>query len=687
MSFVFPGFLVALGVLGIPVLIHLLKFRRFKKIDFSDTFFLREITQENQSRNRIRKLLVLSARLLALACLVLAFAMPFFGNQDADGLSGATRSVCIFIDNSPSMEARGSIGTLLDEAKEKAREIATAYRPGDRFQLLTQDFKGEHQRWLSRDEFLNALGEISHSGNAHGASEIFARQSDLVKAAGPGKADHIWISDFQKNAWNLNLLQTDSLANLILMPLKPGPGGNVSIDSVWFNQPVLLQNEKATLFVNLKNHGQEDVSQIPVKLILNGSVKSIASADIAAGASREMQFSFVNGQSRFVKGQILVEEQPVVFDNAFFFSFPCGGKMPVLLLEGQGPNSYLRSLFDSDSTLELTVMNGNSISYNTIDRHALIILDGWTDSGSGLIESLKKSLSKGNSLFLIPNKNEQKDKAASGLYTALGLPVHASLSDSLSESVDGIKTRHPFFKNVFETEKMKGQNLLLPSVRRYYPWLGGSPPREDILMSLKNGNAFFSVFNSGNGKIYHLSSPLDDSFGGLQRHALMVPVFFNAALQTGKPFALFHRSGNLKAIDIPAADESADAAIRVVHAENGKGFIPRVRQNGKDRSMFMHEQANIPGHYLLLQAGADTLDVLSVNAPAAESELIYYSSGEMEKATAGIKGGIRILESAKPGSAQIKAMVSGEKAWRIFLIASIAFFILEALLLRFLKSA
>src|SRR3954466_8318477 len=77
MHFIYPGFLFALFTLSIPVIVHLFNFRRFKKIYFTNVRFLREIKQDTQSKSRLRHLLILISRILAVTFLVLAFAQPY----------------------------------------------------------------------------------------------------------------------------------------------------------------------------------------------------------------------------------------------------------------------------------------------------------------------------------------------------------------------------------------------------------------------------------------------------------------------------------------------------------------------------------------------------------------------------------------------------------------------------------
>src|SRR5690606_26755966 len=67
MSFLYPNFLWALLALAIPIIIHLFYFRRFKRVYFTNVELLKEVKEETSTRNRLKDLLILLARLLALA--------------------------------------------------------------------------------------------------------------------------------------------------------------------------------------------------------------------------------------------------------------------------------------------------------------------------------------------------------------------------------------------------------------------------------------------------------------------------------------------------------------------------------------------------------------------------------------------------------------------------------------------
>jgi len=148
MQFLFPTFLFALGAIAIPIIIHLFYFRRFKKVYFTNVKFLKEVKEETSARQKLRNLLVLLMRCLAIAALVLAFAQPFI--PTGQDVKTGDKAVSIFVDNSFSMSSLSQDVPLIELAKSRAREIINAYPVEDRFQVLTNDFEGRHQRLIGK---------------------------------------------------------------------------------------------------------------------------------------------------------------------------------------------------------------------------------------------------------------------------------------------------------------------------------------------------------------------------------------------------------------------------------------------------------------------------------------------------------------------------------------------------------
>src|SRR5665213_1757526 len=256
MKFVNPLFLFALFSLAIPIIVHLFNFRKFKRVFFTNVRFLKEVRQDTQARNKLKHLLILACRLLSVFFLVCAFAQPYLPRENGAVHTG-DKVISVYIDNSFSMDAVGKNGTLLDEAKKDAREIVAAYKPSDRFQILTNDFEGRHQRLVNREEFLDLVDQVQSSPSVKTLSEITKRQQDALNNADgilSGNKQAFLISDFQKTISDFNLIKTDTAIRFRPVPVIAQNRNNIWIDSLWFATPVRQLNAQEVLHIRLKSN-------------------------------------------------------------------------------------------------------------------------------------------------------------------------------------------------------------------------------------------------------------------------------------------------------------------------------------------------------------------------------------------------------------------------------------------------
>src|SRR5436305_15024213 len=132
MNFLAPAFLAGLAAIAVPVIIHLINRERKVVVEFPSLMFLQRIPYRSVRRQKIRHLLLLIMRCLALALLVAAFARPFFQKrQTAIGGSGA-REVVILLDRSSSM----GYANRWDRARDAAKKVAASLGAPDRATLV-----------------------------------------------------------------------------------------------------------------------------------------------------------------------------------------------------------------------------------------------------------------------------------------------------------------------------------------------------------------------------------------------------------------------------------------------------------------------------------------------------------------------------------------------------------------------
>jgi len=498
MQFLYPGFLAALGFLAIPIIVHLFNFVRYKRIYFSNVHFLKEVKEETQSRSRLKHLLILTARLLAVFFLVFAFAQPFIPAQNAIVKEG-TKAVSIYIDNSFSMDAIGKSGTLLDEAKKDALDIVKAFGPTDKFQLLTNDFLGKHQHWVNKKVFSEMLDEVKISPSVRKIDEIVARQKDLLSSANENVKLSYIISDFQQASFNMAKLKADSNLTCQLIRLEGNKTPNVYIDSCWFINPTRQFNQAEQLQVSIVNTSATDLENVPVKLIINGTQRAVASANIKGESRVQIEMAYTNKESGIINGQLQINDYPITYDNDYFFSYQVNKKIKLLIVNQKEENTYLNKLFTNDPLFEVVQNTPKNIDYGSLGKYNLVILANLDEISSGLIDELKMNMDKGLNVMVFPSPKIKLDDYNSllGNFSSALLAI-----DTVGVKVDKLNFKHPIYNGVFEESKMKKENVNYPVVSKHYPVKTNNKGNQESLISLMNGDEFLLQYSSKLGKLY-----------------------------------------------------------------------------------------------------------------------------------------------------------------------------------------
>jgi len=679
MSFVYPGFLFGLLALSIPVIIHLFQFRRFRKVYFSNVRFLQQLSDESKKQSKLKHLLILLARMLALAALVMAFARPYIPVEDSR-IVAEGHAVGVYIDNSFSMDALARQGRLLDEAKDRAREVASLYQPTDRFLLLTNDFEGRHQRFVSREEFLSMVDEVSLSPAIRTIGEVMERKQELFSGEPfEGRRAYL-LSDFQKSTAGFDELEPDTTIMHYFLPLRAQRSDNVFVDSCWFETPVMLARQTATLNVRVRNDSEQSLENQPLRLYIDGVQRTVASYDLQPGGYSDIELSWTVSGDGIQQGYVEILDYPVTFDDRLYFSYRITTGIPVLTIDRQSPSPYLNALFGRDTTFSYSNMPEFSVDFSRFAQKDLIILNGLNRIPAGLSMELRRFVEEGGSLAVIPGENLDIGSYNEFL-SALGTDTYSRL-DTNSMRVTSLNELHELFTGVFEEIP---ENIDLPRTRKHYVLSRGVRSPGEYLMQLQNGNPFITAHQTGNGRVYLFSAPLKDEFSNFQRHAVFVPTLVNMALQSRAFQQLYHTIGD----DAPLTIRGATPGPEQVFNIRGDEFemIPEQRRAGNRLQLFVHDQLKEAGNYGLY-SGESPLKGVSFNYDRRESFLETYSVSELEDLMRDHELGqiTRIVDASEAAFGQaLQEASTGRQLWRLFLILALAFLLTEVALLRFWK--
>ncbi|MEA1873566.1 MAG: BatA domain-containing protein [Bacteroidota bacterium] len=681
MSFLYPTFLWALAAVLIPVIIHLFSFRRYKTVMFSQTRFLEAVRQDNRSRSKLKHLLILLSRMLMIAALVFAFAGPIILADDADSTGNQTPYVAVYIDNSYSMMNESEQGSMLDLAKQTALNIAEAHGSGVEYLLLTNAMPAAYYRPMSVDEFIESLGKITHTSTVKSFSDISTRAESIV--SGLVDADEqvklYFISDFQENAADINTLKNTKHLQYAFMQLAPLMQENLSVDSLWFDTPFRRSGQAERLYVSVKNHGESAYSDVPLNLFVNDSLKAVSSFSVAEQSEAIVEINFTNALDGLQEGHIVFDDYPVQFDNTFYFNYQLSGTHKIMIVEGNSSHGFPRGLYNDEQVFDVDYVALDALNLNQLASYDLVIIYAANRISDGLQSQLDSYLQESGVLCLIPDENADI-VSWNQLLTSFQAAELSEWTDSI-RNIYQIDFEHDFFRGVFPEAQ---EQVDLPNITGSWRLNQRVRMQSEPLISFRDGGDFLLQVKRGNGFVYMLTSLIHEEYGNFNRHALLIPVVYNIALNIPGQHALYHISGEEGHLDISNQEIAREANIEIVGEE--MSIIPIWRFTGKSLRVFIPEEIADAGHYRITRAD-ETIAGLAINHDASESEMQFLNSERIESLISEYDLDVDyfVAGSFEKLQQSIQNIAVGKKLWHWFLLAALVFIIIEIALIRFMR--
>jgi len=680
MNFVNPAVLFALSFTAIPILIHLFNLRKYKIVYFSNVRFLKELKEETQKQSRLKHLLILLSRIFSIIFLVFAFAQPYIPNN-SEMLVTEKDFVSVFIDNSFSMEGVGTNGMLLQNAKEKAKEIIKYYRNTDAFQVLDNDFLAVSQRLFNKDELKDIIDKINLSYNAHTLSQIIERQKNLASKYNFKQNFLYIISDFQKNYFDFAKIPTDSSTKIILIPLNPNETGNLYIDSCWFETPIRRLGQNVVLKARIVNTSDKLLEKIPAKLYINKQQRTLTSFSINPQSETIIELPYKINEAGIHHAYIEIIDYPVTFDDKFYFSYNVQKNISILTINNKNENIYINILFKNDSSFIIENSNINSLDYSRLSNYNFIILNEFDEITSGLANELSKFTKNGGSLFVLPGKDINYESYNNFLSVLTSVKI--SRINNQPIKINNINFAHPLFKDVFE--KLP-ENISLPEVKKYYPFNNAIKSNSDNLLTLQNGNPFLSLFYTDKGYLYLMSAPLDKDFSNFALHGIFVPTLYNMALNSVSNTQLYYILGTDNTFNVTNLNTNNKDVFKIKNTLNDFEFIPQYANSFSYITFYLNNQIASAGNYSLNYRDIETSG-LAFNYNRKESNLKCFNEEELKDIIKDKKlENISVINSQKETIGSAISKINQETLlWKFCIILALIFLALEILLLRLWK--
>lgn len=677
MNFVNPYFLFGLFAILIPVFIHLFNFRRYKTAYFSNVKLLQNILLKTKRESQLQHLIVLLFRILGIAALVFAFAQPYIPINKEQPEGG--KLVTLFVDNSYSMEANSTEGSLLQEAIDASKNIVNAFNFSDEFILITNDFSAKESRILTKEEILNLLDEITISTHQKNLQEIVAFQDNITTYSNKNHRLNYYVSDFQRNQFDFSQWEVPENSDAFILQMPAKQINNIGIDSCWFSSPVFMLGQQVVLSIRVHNYGENDIEKLPVKLFINGQQRAMAAINLKAGTYADYPISYNITSTGVQQGTLQIDDAPITFDDDFYFVYHVMESSPVVVINPKNQqNRYLRALYQKDSVFTYLEMPEDQIDYAAFENTNLIVLNELSGISSGLGTELKNFVEKGGNLLILPSENLIQPEWQSFL-TGLGSGYFNGLKEQ-SLKVERINNESVYFKgSLLESREAVDK----PVVTKYFEIAKGSSASTEEIMTLENGEPLLTSYKIGSGKVFLSAVGMNDHFGQAHKHALFFIPLHNIGIMQQIQNKIYNIIGEDELLTVSKKSLHSEDLFIINSLQDDFEFIPEQRSAGNETILYLHAQIQTPGFYQISKSG-EVAGVVAFNADRRESDLNYYSEKELRELSKAEGGAFELIEgNPKNLTDQIAQVMKGKALWRYFILISLGCFLVEILLLRF----
>ena len=362
LNFINPTFLFGLFACSIPIIIHLIFKKRYRRIKWAAMKFLLAAYRKTKTSLLLENLLLLLLRIVVILLLVLLFARPIARMLPILATSRPAESFIILIDNSYSMAMRGANISPFETAKKQARTIIDKAQKNDSVSLVVMNEQAKVSLAFlamtsekKRTEIIQALEEIELSDMATDVeTAIFAVKQLVEQPEYPNKSLYI-ISDCQKNAWErackkpgfIDALRTirKNVSEMILVDVGVHTRENLGIVELE-SEGIVGIGSSSRFIASIRNYGNQIRDDVAVHFYVDGKKQKTEHISLLPDQTSEISFfpNFSNKGNHYVMVELDVDN--LVNDNRRYLSFEVLDEIKTLVIDGSPKEGVFESETD-----------------------------------------------------------------------------------------------------------------------------------------------------------------------------------------------------------------------------------------------------------------------------------------------------------------------------------------------------
>ncbi len=695
MSFLTPLYLLGILAVAIPIILHLINFRKPQKQVFSTLVFFKRLQKTSVRQLKLKKRILLAIRIAAIMLLAAALARPMLSPGSLLTFSSGSVLYMILLENGPGMTQIDERGPLMETARNAAVSLTEAASSDDRFLiynthgelLMAEEMNpGQARRLLEQLEPVNA-GNFTRE-----------RTEQLVRRAGITDQENrtaYFIGRGSDNlAAQLDNLSLDPQFNLNLMPftsilMGEEPAANVGITDISSRSQIAAGGRPLTIDVEVTNYSERPVLNYFLSLESRGEIAGQYQINLDPMQSGVWSFEVIPPDSGAFTGRAVLEGDPISFDNVRYFAFELPETRSILIVNESRPGtrmvSWLKPVFEAAQRtagrVEVARITWDDFTTAIQDGADAVILEGVSDIPEFSWPDLLTFVQQGGGLVIFPGEagspdriNRFLERVNAGRFTGiLGDPGRFSSVAQVGMIVRG----HPVLDDIFDITDDEDVRIDLPDIFHYwrYSVSGGSAAQQILRTSL--GDPLLVQHNLGEGRLFVSAVNTSPEWSAFSVNPLFAPLFYRLGL-----YAASGESGGLNTFSLGntfewlAGNEFNQATIRL----GDQVLVPEISTQGRGVRLMSDTESWQPG-IARIEARDDTLKV-AVNQQTTESDLRTLSPQAIDELFSQHFPNVRVtaLQADQTNLAgQIGTARTGREIWNWFVLIGIILLLSESI--------
>ncbi|MBY0231812.1 MAG: BatA domain-containing protein [Gemmataceae bacterium] len=709
-----PVWLVGLLAAAIPLLIHLSRSRRTKKMRFSTTRFFTDQFLRSYRMSQLKEILLLACRMALFALLSMALAQPLLkpSGEAALGGSGA-RTVVLVLDDSASMGVIDGGEPLFERARRAALGLVDNLSQGDAVSLVLAARRPAGPEVLfaepteDLDEVRRQLRQAKIAPLGTDLSSALA-QADLIAAgarAEKNSAAGVYVlSDLQESGWDAgDATSRGDAADTAYFFVSCRPRKTPANRAVAAVRYAATRPRPGVPFAlrPLLSLGIDDGQEVPVRLVIDGAKVGEQKAErLPGGKWASPRFYHTFDGPGWHAGHVETDDAVLAADNRRYFAIEVPATtetVPVLAVNG-APSSvaaqdelfFLRFALTAapegqKAPFALSAIAPAEVAAQKLDSYPLIVLANVEKLSDAAVEKLEQYVDEGGKLLVfLGDKTDLRfcndvlagpSRRNGGLLPARLKPTKEAGKPDPLVFIGQLDYEH---RALAAFQEPRLGTLLGPSLA-FNGFALDAPPNA-VLMKASKGSPLLCEKAFGKGKVMLFASTCDRDWSDFPvRPGFLLWSRFVAEYLTQTPLSLQSGFSTGEVVRLPGGGEPS------LWVRKPDGTIEAASRARDGSGAFDYLGVDAPGVYAVVSRKGDDetrVGLFAVNLDPHESDLSYLDDAASDETPEALKkrveadlkerlGGaplVRYVADPAEATATLGGSGRGWKLWNALLV-------------------